>query len=242
MRRSPSLERKRSSTGSARGFTLIEVMIAVALLATGLGAVLVHYSTLQEQRKATTQRSIAQDVLRQLTERISTANAWDLGDPIPTGSPAAIKLPWSLARFEDPTVVSDRDPMTENAPLPGDDLRLLGVIQRPTGLDQIVVFVEYYRGVRVRTASGLLVPGPTNAGAIDGDADGDGVNDEFLAPGDYRARFSDVAWRRDRMLDPTRKPCEQIGDNEPFLIRVLVVYNLTQRLECFCVKQRVKLE
>jgi prepilin-type N-terminal cleavage/methylation domain-containing protein len=137
-----------------RGFSLLEVMIAVAILAVALTALLGNLGTLDSAHVANRETAKAQEIAQVLAERIQGARWTRLG---------TADEPWSWHRRE-PRSASDTPairPMTEtdttsgwiaSAPRLVHNLLLqapsgagLGIEREPSGLDDLAVYLEYYR-------------------------------------------------------------------------------------------------
>jgi prepilin-type N-terminal cleavage/methylation domain-containing protein len=115
------------------GFSLIEVMIAVAILATVLTAMAGNIFTLHQAHTATKELAKAQEIAQALAERVQ-GGAWH--------SLGQTSQPWSWHRREG-AVAPLPQPMTNQGD-PDNDLQTLGIISGPSGLADAQVFLEYY--------------------------------------------------------------------------------------------------
>jgi prepilin-type N-terminal cleavage/methylation domain-containing protein len=147
--------------GVARiGFSLLEVMIAIAILASALSVAIGTIFTLHQGRAALEEELKAQAIAQIMVERLQGAS-WDsLGkhmDAIP-GHNA-----WSWHRRAtrqlvftptmDPTVTP---PMREKASRPEDDLIALGILSSPSGVKNLNVYLEYYQMRLVERVNELM--------------------------------------------------------------------------------------
>jgi len=226
-----------TSTPLARaGLSLIEVMLAISVLAIGVSSVFAHYLTLYQMRGSTKAIAQVQDVLRTVFERIVAADGAVLNTITPFNQEYVFE--WSRPRYEDFVDVAPADgqddlgrgpcipPMTE-ADLLSPAFGPLMI--EPTGSEDIEVFVEYYRGE----------PDLGGPGTVD---DLPGILDPTVLqdPGDFAARFADPDVRDECRLDPDFPPLEQVAENQTVLIRVLVRGN-GRRAELFTAKRRLAL-
>ncbi len=218
------------------GLSLIEVMLAISVLAIGVSSVFAHYVTLYQMRGSTKNMSQVQDVLRSVLERVIAADGAILNTSPPDFRGYVYE--WSVPRYEDFIDVAPLDgdddlgrgeyfpPMTE-----ADLLNpLFGpIINEPVGIDNLRVYVEYYRGEDDNNGTpGFLgddLPGMIQPGAI---------ND----PGEFATRFADLTIRDDCRLDPDFPPLQQVPFNQTVLIRILVVAD-NRRAEVFTAKRNL---
>jgi prepilin-type N-terminal cleavage/methylation domain-containing protein len=198
------------------GLSLIEIMIAMSVLALASTGILSYFSTLYEMRRTNDSLSQIQALAMEITERISAADAQRLGSPT--------EAPWSQARFED-AVSGDRPPLTEKATSTDDSLVGSRLMAQTSGLPALRIYVEYYRGLtRTNPATGVVEPG---------------VMDDGLSNAqDFNDRFRDPTFRAARRLDPTALPYLQIPENTPFIIRIIFIYDDERRFECYSAKRR----
>ena len=150
-----------------KAFSLLEVMISVAVLATVLMAVMSSSYSLRQVQRSTKEQSQVEELTANLAERIMGAN-WDwIGrerpDETVNGTTISYKKgAWSWHRREQrwETKSSARvliapgpvnNPLREE-PLSGqttlaedDDLVKVGLLKEKTGIENLRVFVEYYR-------------------------------------------------------------------------------------------------
>lgn len=153
LRREPELEPTGEGSGARKpttvltrrpprdGFTLLEVMIVVAILTTGLAFMIGQVYTLNKAQQATRQLARVQELTQVMAERLQGA-AW-----IRLGTSGE---PWSWHRRDDAAALNP--PLTETAmlsdgvtPDPNHNLIALGLLDTRSGLDNLRVHVEYYR-------------------------------------------------------------------------------------------------
>jgi type II secretory pathway pseudopilin PulG len=160
----------KSSTGAVtrtKAFSLLEVMISVAVLATVLTAVMSSSYTLRQVQRSAKEQSQVEELTANLAERIMGAN-WDwIGrdrpDETVNGTTISYKKgAWSWHRREQrwkgsssareiltPGPVNNplrEEPMSGQTTLAeDDDLVKVGLLKEKTGIENLSVFVEYYR-------------------------------------------------------------------------------------------------
>jgi hypothetical protein len=264
-----------SSRSSAAAFTIMEVMIAMVVLCIGLMAMVTQYATLQVSRYEANTTARVQEIVRKLVERVAAADPKIMGlkctdAPVPTAPPAPSWLlwdtddatvktpfemshqPWSLARFQDIGVTTDHPPLTERAALPVNDLFAAGLISKPTGIPDLEVYFEYYRGNRGTLSNGAQVL--KEPGLIDGDsndADTIGEGDLYNFAGDFRQWFraNNAGFITDAQIVPDDYAStdrvigltEAIPDDEPFVVRVVATWQNRERyIEAFTAKRRTR--
>ncbi len=217
------------------GLSLIEVMIAIAVLAIGVSSVFAHYITLYQLRGSTKGLGQVQDVMRSVFERIVAADGAILNTVAPVNSEYVYL--WSVPRYEDFTDVNN-DGIDDalrgvyNPPMTEADLlnpAFGPLLIDPVNVDDLRVYVEYYRGDRDDNGS-PTVPGDDLPGMLDTAL----IND----PGEFTARFADPAIRDLCRLDPALPPLEQVPFDKTVLIRVLVVGG-GRRAELFTAKRNL---
>lgn len=201
---------------------MIEVMIAITVLAVAITAILGNYQTLDSSRRDTASRGAIAELARGILDRIVAADAQSLGNE--TTPPGAVAQPWSLARIEDDPAL--RPPLTQNAPNEEDDLVALGLIPGPVPVEDIQVWIEYYRGLDVLDPSS-------------GDVISRGVLSEtFDEREDFREFFRNPTWRQDRRLATNITPILQVDEDDPIVIRLILIWEGGQRLEFYTIKRR----
>lgn len=203
------------SVRTKAGFSLMEVTIAMTILALAASGILSYFGTLYEMRKSNDNLSQVQALANEIVDRISAADDTILGDPV--------EAPWSLARYED-NVTGDRAPLSDTAADPLDHLVGSGLMATLSSASQVEVYIEYYQGL-TRDVGGVVTPGVMDAGATSVD--------------DFRTNFRNPTWRAARRLNPTVQPTLQTAENAPFVVRIIVVFGGgTQRIECYTAKRR----
>ena len=160
----------KSGTGAVtrtKAFSLLEVMISVAVLATVLMAVMSSSYTLRQVQRSAKEQSQVEELTANLGERIMGAN-WDwIGrerlDETVNGTTISYKKgAWSWHRREQrwkgsssarelitPGPVNNplrEEPLSGQTTLAADDnLVSVGLLEEKTGIENLSVFVEYYR-------------------------------------------------------------------------------------------------
>lgn len=134
-------------TTTRKAFTLIEVMISVAVLATVLMAAFSGSYTLRQVQRASQEQTQVEELAASVAERIMGAN-WDwLGRNRPNdGGIDYRKGAWSWHRRENSqtyTGVNARF-LTEDAANPDNDLVAVGLLQQKTGIRDLKLYLEYY--------------------------------------------------------------------------------------------------
>jgi prepilin-type N-terminal cleavage/methylation domain-containing protein len=226
--------------------TLIEVMIALSVLALGLCAVMTHYVTLYDMRQHTQHLAQVQEVVRALNERIEAADVWALGAVVVTpGPPPQYLLPWSLPRFEGGysvtvsgvTTVLDFPPMTEKDLLAPD----IALIQRPINMPELKVYCEYYRYEHDDNGT-PATPTDDRPGLLDLLTNA-GKTEDTAVPGDLQGEF--IRHQIDTVpqcrIDPTIPPVTDVADHRTIAVRIIATWgeNNVQRYELFTAKRRI---
>jgi prepilin-type N-terminal cleavage/methylation domain-containing protein len=123
--------RHRPSAAARRGFTLVEVMMSLAMLAVIMAAIVANMGSLHSGQQVADEASMANDILRHLAEKVQSAEFDELG----------IDDTWSEARFMTSAAGTAQPGMTPEQLL---DWR---IISYSSPLPNLEVFVEYYRGL-----------------------------------------------------------------------------------------------
>ena len=193
-----------------RGFSLIEVMISLSILAIGILAIVGQMASLNTVR-ANDRDALAFDLmLNELQERFQGCRWEALGTD---------KLPWSLPRHPD-AASTDRQPMVDDATVTADrDLLRMGLISKRLGIPGLKIYVEYYRGAATRDAD-LKV---TTAGMMDGE--GPDTKTQYTDLADLRKTWNDPAKRNVFRFASNVLPTAQVIEGAPLLIRIEVQAN-----------------
>ena len=109
------------------GFSLLEVMIAVAIMSGCLAIMVGQVYTLDKAQQATRQLARVQEIAQVMAERVLGAPWTELGTTTQR---------WSWHRRDDPAAL--------NPPLTEADLETLGLLQGRSGLANLRVHVEYF--------------------------------------------------------------------------------------------------
>lgn len=134
-----------------RAMTLVEVTVAIALMAVALTTFVQVTGQQDLMRQMSKERQVATEIASSLAERIQTADWATLGT-----------RPWSYGRYAN----GDGHPaMTERATAANDDIRQLGLVVNGIGLvatgglpENIHVYLEWYRAVDTTLDSGVTLP------------------------------------------------------------------------------------
>lgn len=186
------------------GFSLIEVMLALTILASAMTVMVGSFITSNHSRELAHDQVLAQEVGRSVLMRLQGAPTLQLGNPI-NG--------WGIARHEDAgdTPLSDAPGTAAN-----DDLITLGLRTTSSNLIDLEVFIEYYRGTNS--------PDPSTGNP----ALQLGVFDSFAVgvdPSASYSSYSDPVWRQARRLAGGISPTNQVPTNTSVVIRVIVRWN-----------------
>jgi prepilin-type N-terminal cleavage/methylation domain-containing protein len=127
---------------SDEGFTVVEVMISLAVLATVMAATASSMFTLRQVQRSSREHAQVEQLAHTLADRILGAS-WDwigreTSDPTDDSHGA-----WSWHRRQSPTAVVQ--PLTETATVPTDNLMAIHLLNAPSGIANLKVYVEYYR-------------------------------------------------------------------------------------------------
>jgi len=201
---------------------MIEVMIALTVLAVAITAILGNYQVLNSARTDTAARGAVSEIGRAILDRITAGDLRALGAETPIGG--VVAQPWSLVRSEDLPAL--RPPLTQNAADPADDLITQGLIPGPVPVEGLRVYIEYYRGLQVLDIS-------TGAVLFSGVLD-----ENYVARGDFRAAFANPGWRDARRLATNQAPIGQVAEDDPVVIRIVITWGFNQRLEFYTTKRR----
>lgn len=165
--RSPPPPRPRRPGAEARrGFSYIEVMISVAILATALATMMGTIYSLNTAHQGEREDAIVQQLANTMVERVMGANFATLGQSIlPTVTPDQNAWSWQRRATLLPTIVAQQfgqvdstgavltqpvnPPLMENVPASNpnqatSDLVLLGLEPSVSGLQGLRVYLEYY--------------------------------------------------------------------------------------------------
>lgn len=203
------------------GFSLVEVMLAVTILAIGLSVLLSDFLSSFRARDFAQEQFEAQEVSRTVLNRLLGAPTAFLGVE-----------PWAVARPRGGT------PLTVSGTgSAADDLVLMGIRSEPAAIQDLRIYVEYYRGIQsIDPSSGA--PTVLN-GVLDSYADGDPPELSISNFAGYTVNSTTGAitaiadaWTDSRALDPTRPPAVQVPQTTPVVIRIIAIWGRgAQRLE-----------
>lgn len=237
----PSIHLAAARTSSS-GMSLLEVMIAMSVLAVGLLASISGFATLDKSRRMAKDSVVATALVNAIADRFQGVRYDVIG--------SATNAPWSLERTEPGTSVAA--PL--NQPLVDDSnslhfstnggtpatrgLQTLGVYPTSTGLENLCIYVEYYRGTMSLKDDGA--PDPAKPGLMSGENGGaayattTAFNDLFrftlrrenIVSGLSAAAASTVFANRDLYrVDPT-----SASSTDTIVMRILVTWGAGQQL------------
>lgn len=129
-------------------FSMIEVMVAVAILATVMTILASNLYTLNNARINMKERAVAREIARLMSERIQSENFAQLGTSNTT-------LGWSWHRRLTPRPglgAAVNPPLTEDAALPENNLINQGLLQQRSEIRNLSVYLEYYRDTTLMQA------------------------------------------------------------------------------------------
>ncbi len=122
----------------ASGFTLMEVMIAMAILAIGASAVTAAFSSLVGFRHESNDLNTVNSLLAGIDNRIQGTSPEDLLSGFTWLRPRPV--------LKSGNTITNVD--GSNGPLLAADLQALGLLNQTTSLPGLRVYIEYYRGMR----------------------------------------------------------------------------------------------
>ncbi len=142
------------------GFSLLEVMIAIVILASALSVAIGTIFTLHQGRAALEEELKAQAIAQVMVERLQGAS-WDSLGKYMDAVPGHNAWSWHRRATKqlvftpsmDPTVTP---PMQEKAKRPEDDLIALGILSSPSGVRNLKVYLEYYQMRLVERVNELM--------------------------------------------------------------------------------------
>lgn len=225
--------------GPKRAFTIIEVMISLAMLAIIISAIFSQMFTLSQVADLNGQQA----ALRSLNLGISNAFAaapfeklrssqlrWSLGRYCPTATPTSVPNSADIVFSGG----DDNQPMTDDPLAPANRCLLrytasgaqgLGLIDNPTGLKDVRVWVEYYRGNDFDVnADGVISPATDEVGLIDSPPAG--LPPLMVPPivyANHLTTFSNTALSGYRLSGP---PKDQADPEGTVAIRVVITYRV----------------
>lgn len=151
-------------------FSMLEVMIAFAVLATVMTILASNLYTLSHVRTAMKERAVAQEIARLVSERIQSQVFSSLG----TGG-SDMGWSWHRRLTPAPGSTAATNPLTETAANSADNLIGQGLLQEPSGVPGLAVFMEYYRPTLISAMAASADPAKvwqevtTATGAFAGD-------------------------------------------------------------------------
>ena len=147
--RSESAQQRVYSTACQTGFTLVEVMIAVAVMTIGMFGVLSMIPTLSSARTQALEMVMVRQIASSLAERIQGATWRELGGT--QQNPGSYNTEaWSLPRYREGTQINP--PMTQSDTNPYHHLVSNGMLAQIVGIPDLKVYLEYYDG-RIMTGT-----------------------------------------------------------------------------------------
>lgn len=146
------------------GLSMLEIMIAVAILATALSIMIGTIFTMHQSRAAVDEEIKVQAIAQSLVERLQGARWDDLGKDI-ASYPGRNAWSWhrratkqvAYSPTMDPSITP---PMQDNATRDEDDLTKLGILTERSGVPGLQVYVEYYQMKAVEIVATRLKDNP----------------------------------------------------------------------------------
>ena len=189
-----------STTSRPRsGFSLLEVMVALSILGVGMAVVSANWATLFSMRRSVGDQQQALAALSTVAERIASADWAGLGTDA---------APWSRGRYfdRDGSTTIGLPPLSENPSNQREHLRAQGLLAMGTGLNNLKIYVEYYRAVSQGASAGVLTPATAD------------VNSAA-----FRTRIASRSNRNDMRLD-SATPTAAVGEDDPVFVRLLATW------------------
>jgi prepilin-type N-terminal cleavage/methylation domain-containing protein len=189
------------------GFSLIEVLLALTVLAVGIFTCMGTIASMAQARNLARESSTLEGILSELTERIHGCRWEALGTS---------QLRWSLPRHN-AAAGAVNPPLTEN------DLLELGILSKPVGFRNLRIYFEYFRAMK-RSVPGSAVQ--------NGMMDGEGVAYSNLSA--LRANWGNPETRNLYRLSDASAPTGQVDEDQPVIVRIeLVTDDLAKPLVIF---------
>ena len=183
--------------GSYRqGFSILEIMIALSILASGIMSIMSQQVTLQSSREMDRNGVVIELLANEMVERFQ-GGRWE---SIGTSS-----LPWSVPRHLDGSSVS--------GPMQDADLIANNLITLPSGIAGLKVYVEYYRAMATKDAAGNVV----SSGMMDGEGN------TYAGLDSLRAVWNKASARNAYRLEATSTSptvTTQVDEGTPVIIRI----------------------
>ena len=207
---------------SRNGFSMIDCMISIAILAVGVMSTLTFISTLKSTRDASSDMVRANTLCRTLVDRIQGATWSRL---------ATTALPWSQARFDSTGFTPALSPLDQ--PLTEADLLSLQVIQQSPSLPDLKIYVEYYRAIGLLDSAGARISG--KEGLLE--------DSSVVSAATSTAIFKDNAKLNLYRIrpDPNGKGLDDttlLGVDDPVVIRLILKWDTSRRLEFITGRKR----
>jgi hypothetical protein len=97
------------------------------------------------------------------------------------------------------------------------NLVTMGLLQKPTGLRDLKVYVDYYRGMTEYDPTGNPIAG--KSGLMDGEAE------RYASLSQLHATWQKDAVLAAYRLDPSTTPTAQVSEDRPIIIRITITDN-----------------
>lgn len=194
--------------------SLVEVMCALFVIVVALLTAIGQMQIVNESSDTAGDHARIQEIGSSLLDRIVGADPDSLG---------TATLAWSLPRYED-NVANDAPPLTETTAVAADNIQTQRLALARSGLLNLRIFVEYYRGLQ--EPNGVSTPFP---GVMDG---------TYTSATNFSTQFRDATFRANRRLTPGTAIMTQVLPNNPVVIRLIILWDPGQRLELYSVKLR----
>lgn len=212
----------RPSSIGRQGFSLVEVLIALSVMAVGILALMSSIGALHSSRNTAADANRVHALVQTISERLASL-PWDtLGN---RDNPTA---PWSQSRSAGMAISLvnshtsyNRPPLTENAVLDEDNLLKQGLLSQPARVRNLRVYIEYYRALQISAAPAPTAPILAGPGLMDGSAAG---LPRYTTPQGMNTAIRSAAIRTATRLS-SNNPTTIIRTNDPIAIRVVAFWD-----------------
>lgn len=212
------------------GMSLVEAIIAVAVLATGICGALSMIDVMSKARRQVSEEEQVQKLVQSVVARLQTESWTSLGTSS-TAAATATGSVYSAPRFFNLAAGGNGPPLTETATNPRDNLVALGFIPKPTGVRNLAIYIEYYRAVTFNGNPGLM-------------------DRTYAQVGDFRTWFQNSSNRATVRIGPPTASFPPtaawfteggyIGEDDPVSIRVFATWGdaASRKMEVFLSRNR----
>jgi hypothetical protein len=190
------------------GMTIMEVMVSFAVIAIAIASMLGAIGNLASTRNETADVILVNQALLAMVDRIQAAKEGSVGSGM------------LAPRFLD-TVAGSNPPLSESATDDEDNLVFNGVISYAPGLN-LRIYIEYYRAVAGLDSAGNI--DSSKPGLMQGEDPA--ATSSYTKPSDFSVSLATAASRARFRLDPNLDLWDQVGEQDPVVIRLVAVYAL----------------